>query len=456
MKFAGMLLVLALSVCSVGVSADVTAVQGVRLWAAPDNTRVVFDSNAPVHYKLSTLSAPERIVIEISDARLQATLPVLRKNKGLVKSVSGAALNGKDLRLVLELTGAVRPKSFTLKPNAEYGDRLVVDLYPQNDARSDSDAPSTVRTTTVTSHGPNVVKKTLPTMARDLVIAIDAGHGGDDPGAHGSAGTKEKDVVLAIARRLSGLIEKERGMRPVMIRNGDYYVGLRQRIQKARKFKADLFVSIHADAFTDRRASGSSVFTLSQRGATSEAARWLAESENAADLVGGVSLDDKDDLLASVLLDLSQTATNEASMEVGDKVLGKLTRVGNVHKARVQQAGFVVLKSPDIPSILVETAFISNPSEERKLRDPKQQQVLAQAIMSGIRSYFTHRAPPGTVLAQQASANNQHVIGPGETLASIARQYRVSTQRLRQANGLHDSDNVKIGRVLQIPADSDS
>jgi N-acetylmuramoyl-L-alanine amidase len=454
MKFAGKLLVLALSVCSFGVSAADTAVQGVRLWAAPDSTRVVFDSNTPVHYTLSTLSAPERIVIEISDARLQATLPVLHKHKGLVKSVSGATLNGKDLRLVLELTGAVQPKSFTLKPNAQYGDRLVVDLYPQSAAKSEDAAPAPARVATATSHESKVVKKTMPTTARDLVIAIDAGHGGDDPGAHGSAGTNEKDVVLAIARRLCALVQKERGMRPVMIRNGDYYVGLRQRIMKARQAKADLFVSIHADAFKDRHASGSSVFTLSQRGATSEAARWLADSENAADLVGGVSLDDKDDLLASVLLDLSQTATNEASMEVGDKVLGNLTRVGNVHTARVQQAGFVVLKSPDIPSILVETAFISNPNEERKLRDPHHQEVLAQAIMDGIRNYFVHRAPPGTVLAHQA--NSQHVIGPGETLSSIARQYRVSMQRLRQANGLHDNENVKIGRVLLIPADSDS
>lgn len=455
MKFAALLLVPVLSVCSVGVFADVTTVQGVRLWAAPDNTRVVFDSNAPVHYTLSTLSVPPRVVIEISDARLQATLPVLHKSKGLVKSVSSAALNGKDLRVVLELTGAVQPKSFTLKPNAQYGNRLVVDLYPQSDAKSDSAAVATAHTTPVMPRESNVARKTLPTTARDLVIAIDAGHGGDDPGAHGSGGTNEKDVVLAIARRLSALVRNERGMRPVMIRDGDYYVGLRQRIQKARKVKADLFVSIHADAFKDRRASGSSVFTLSQRGATSEAARWLADSENAADLVGGVSLDDKDDLLASVLLDLSQTATNEASMEVGDKVLGNLTRVGNVHTARVQQAGFVVLKSPDIPSILVETAFISNPNEERKLRDPYHQEVLAKAIMAGIRNYFMHRAPPGTVLAHQASAN-QHVIGPGETLSSIARQYRVSMQRLRRANGLHDNENVKIGRVLQIPSDSDS
>jgi N-acetylmuramoyl-L-alanine amidase len=438
------------------VSADDTAVLGVRLWAAPDNTRVVFDSNAPVHYTLTTLSAPERVVIDISNARLKTTLPVLHNKHGLVKSVSGSTRNGKDLRLVLELTGAVQPKSFTLKPNEHYGDRLVVDLYPQDAAKNDSAAPMPARTAASASHDAKVARKTMPTTARDLVIAIDAGHGGDDPGAHGSAGTNEKDVVLAIARRLSTLVQKERGMRPVMIRNGDYYVGLRQRIQKARKVKADLFVSIHADAFKDRRASGSSVFTLSQRGATSEAARWLAESENAADLVGGVSLDDKDDLLASVLLDLSQTATNEASMEVGDKVLNNLTQVGNVHKARVQQAGFVVLKSPDIPSILVETAFISNPGEERKLRDPRQQQVLAQAIMDGVRNYFRHRAPPGTVLAHQTGGNNQHVIGPGETLSGIARQYQVSMQRLLQANGLHDNDNIKIGRVLQIPADSDS
>ncbi len=455
MKFAGILLVLALSVCPGGASAAGTVVQGMRLWAAPDNTRVVFDSSAPVHYSLSTLSAPSRVVIDISDAQLQVALPIL-KQQGLVKSVRSAIIRGNDLRVVLETTGAVRPKSFTLKPNAPYGDRLVIDLYPR-DAANAVDADATpARAASSASHESNVARKSLPKTVHDLVIAIDAGHGGEDPGAHGSRGSKEKDVVLAIARRLDTLVAKQRGMRPVMIRNGDYYIGLRQRIQKARQAKADLFVSIHADAFKDRNASGSSVFTLSQRGATSEAARWLADSENAADLVGGVSLDDKDNLLASVLLDLSQTATNEASMEVGEKVLSKLTRVGNVHKARVQQAGFVVLKSPDIPSILVETAFISNPNEERKLRDPHHQEVLAEAIMAGIRNYFVHRAPPGTVLAQQVHHRSRHVISPGETLSGIARQYRVSTQRLRQVNGLQSNDNIKIGSVLQIPVGSDS
>lgn len=410
MVFARILLVFLLSGCALSALAAGTAVKGVRLWAAPDNTRVVIDISAPVHYTLNTLSDPARIVVDLDDTRLQAVLPTLTHNKGLVSSMSSAPRNGKDLRLVLNLKSAVQPKSFTLTPNAQYGNRLVIDLYPP---RKVAEAAATTRTTTATRSGTH--SKKVAIKGRDLVIAIDAGHGGDDPGAHGSLGTNEKDVVLAIARRLATLVNKERGMRAVMIRDGDYYVGLRQRIQKARRYKADMFVSIHADAFTDRRASGSSVFTLSEHGATSEAARWLADSENASDLVGGVSLDDKDGLLASVLLDLSQSATIEASVDVGDKVLGNLSRIGNVHKAAVQQAGFVVLKSPDIPSILVETAFISNPNEERKLRDAHHQQVLAQAIMRGVRSYFVHRAPPGTLLAQLAAAEQQR----GETLAEM-------------------------------------
>ena len=405
MKFAALLLVPVLSVCAVGVSADVTTVQGVRLWAAPDNTRVVFDSNAPVHYTLSTLSAPQRVVIEISDARLQARLPVLHKSKGLVKSVSGAVLNGKDLRVVLELTGAVQPKSFTLKPNAQYGNRLVVDLYPPSDvksasAASESTASATAHNTPAAPRESNVARKTLPTTARDLVIAIDAGHGGDDPGAHGSAGTNEKDVVLAIARRLSALVRNERGMRPVMIRDGDYYVGLRQRIQKARKVKADLFVSIHADAFIRPDARGSSVFTLSEHGATSAAARWLAKSENDADLVGGVNVCVKDKNLAKTLIDLSQTATNNDSRRLAHSVLTQLSEVNKLHKGEVEQAGFAVLKAPDIPSILVETAFISNPEEEKRLTDEAYQDKLASAIVDGIKRYFASN--PATARSKMA------------------------------------------------------
>jgi len=284
---------------------------------------------------------------------------------------------------------------------------------------------------------------------RDVVIAIDAGHGGDDPGALGRHGTREKDVTLAIARKLAQVIDAEPGMKAVLVRKGDYYVGLRQRMGIARQNKADLFVSIHADAFRDPRVRGASVYTLSRRGASSEAARWLAESENASDLIGGVSLEDKDDVLASVLLDLSQTAAMEASADVAQRVFRQLRRFGPVHSNRVQQAGFMVLKSPDIPSILVETAFISNASEEQHLNNPAHQAELAQAIMSGIREYFQVSPPPGTLMASQAE--HRHVIEPGDTLSGIAQQYRVSLNSLRDINGL-TSDQIRVGQTLLIPA----
>jgi N-acetylmuramoyl-L-alanine amidase len=237
-------------------------------------------------------------------------------------------------------------------------------------------------------------------------------------------------------------------MRPVLTRTGDYYVGLRKRTELARKHKADFFVSIHADAFTDPRARGSSVFVLSDRGASSEAARWLAESENSADLVGGVSLDDKDDVLASVLLDLSQTGTRQASLDAAGSVFGELSKLGEVHATDVQQAGFAVLKSPDIPSMLVETAFISNPDEERKLRNPAHQELIAKGILRGIRGYFHKSPPPGTRLAMQQG--RQHRIAAGESLSVIAERYAVSLGNLREVNGL-DSDLVRVGQVLRIP-----
>jgi N-acetylmuramoyl-L-alanine amidase len=282
---------------------------------------------------------------------------------------------------------------------------------------------------------------------RDIIVAIDAGHGGEDPGAIGPNGTREKDVVLAIARRLQVMVDQEPGMRAGMIRSGDYYVSLGNRIRKAREQRADLFISIHADAFRDQRARGASVYTLSQRGASSEYARLLADKENASDLVGGVSLDDKDNLLASVLLDLSQTATIEASNDAAGRVLGGLRGVGQVHKVRVEQAGFRVLKAPDVPSMLVETAFISNPAEERKLRSSSHQNELAKAVMSGIRAYFEHNPPPGTRLARNG---REHIISQGETLVGIARNYRVNLQNLRDVNGLR-SDAVRVGDVLRIP-----
>jgi len=335
------------------------------------------------------------------------------------------------LRIVLDLKQGVRPKSFTLTPNQQYGHRLVVDLYNKAETT-----------------GKVVAKKTVAekkNQLRDLIIAIDAGHGGEDPGAIGRRGTKEKDVVYSIAKKLAALIKKEPGMRPVLIRKGDYYIGLRQRIDKARKFNADLLISIHADGFRDRRARGASVFVLSNRGATSEMARWLAEKENRSDLAGGVSLGDKDGLLAEVLLDLSQTATNEASLELADNMLGELKGISKTHKSSVQQAGFVVLKSPDIPSILIETAFISNPQEEKNLRSKKHQQKLARAMLRGIRDYFGKHPPPGT-----HPVARHYVVKSGDTLSHIAVEHQVSLTRLRGYNSLKN-DSLRIGETLRIP-----
>ncbi len=421
---AAALLLLALSPAALAQA----RVEGVRLWAAPDHTRVVFDISAPLEHELFALEGPDRVVVDLADARLRAALEQVDLKDSLIHGIRSAPRNGDDLRVVFDMAKAVRPKSFLLKPNEEYGHRLVIDLY--DPARQDA--------------GP--VKVADRGGPRERVIAIDAGHGGEDPGARGHRGTLEKEVVLSIARRLARLVEREPGMRAVLVRDGDYYISLRERIEKARAHRADMFVSIHADAFRDRRAHGSSVYVLSRHGASTEAARWLAERENAADLVGGVSLDDKDDLLASVLLDLSQTATIEASMNVAERVLDHLERIGRVHKDEPGQAGFVVLKSPDIPSILVETAFISNPAEERKLRNARHQQRLARAMLRGIRAYWQRKAPVGSVWAAR-----EHVIRRGETLSSIARRYQVNLQTLRSANDLN-GDLIRAGQVLRIPA----
>jgi N-acetylmuramoyl-L-alanine amidase len=286
---------------------------------------------------------------------------------------------------------------------------------------------------------------------RDIVVAIDAGHGGVDPGAQGPHGVKEKDVVLAIARQLENQLSAEPGIKPVMIRDDDYFVPLRKRVSKARDSKADLMISIHADAIDDRSVRGSSVYVLSDRGASSEAARWLAEKENAADLVGGVNLDDKDDVLKSVLLDLSQTATIEASAKAGNQVLQELRGVGRLHRRHVEQAGFVVLKAPDIPSMLVETAYISNSQEETNLQSPAYQKRLAAAIVEGLRDYFRENAPPGTKIAM-ANSTRQHIIAKGETLSAIADRYGVSVDTLRVSNKLAN-DHLYIGTVLRIPPD---
>ncbi|NOY67232.1 MAG: AMIN domain-containing protein [Gammaproteobacteria bacterium] len=407
-----------------------TVVRDARLWAAPESTRIVFDISAPVEHSLFTLKKPNRIVIDVRDATLISNLSGAQYNKGVVKRIRTGKHNKSGIRIVLDLANNVKPKSFLLKPHHNYGHRLVIDLQNVGVKKVSVSKP---------------VKKIKKKSRRDLVIAIDAGHGGEDPGATGHRGTREKDVVMAIARKLQRLISRQRGMRAVMIRKGDYYVGLRKRVKIAQQHKADMFISIHADAFKDKRARGVSVFALSQHGASTETARWLAESENAADFIGGVSLDDKDDLLASVLLDLSMNGKVEASLELGDYVLSELKNANRVHKRKVGQAAFAVLKSPDIPSILVETAFISNPQEERKLLNPKHQLRMARSILRGVKTYFSHNMVPGTLLAQR-----RHRIVKGENLSLIADQYKVSLKALRTENRLR-KNTLRIGDVLLIP-----
>jgi N-acetylmuramoyl-L-alanine amidase len=367
---------------------DVARLQDIRLWAGPEQTRVVFDLSSPIEHTIFTLENPDRVVVDIRNARRSDVLKEPRHNKGLVTGVRTGIQPGGVTRVVLDVAAASKIDSFSLPPNGEYGHRLVVDLTPVAVAAQLEMAEMELQTRPVSpAPGQN------STPVRDqIVIAIDAGHGGEDSGARGPSGVKEKDVALSIARKLAKMVNAEPGMKAVLIRDGDYYVGLRERTVKARKAQADLFVSIHADAFRDRRAHGTSVYVLSPRGASSAHARSLAERENAADLVGGVRLtgrDDRDAFLLSVLQDTSL----EASFDVAGRLLGEMGQINRLHKRDVQQAGFMVLKSPDIPSVLVETAFISNKSEEAKLNNAEHQDRIARALMRGIRGYFSNYRP---------------------------------------------------------------
>ncbi|MEH6577521.1 MAG: N-acetylmuramoyl-L-alanine amidase [Amphritea sp.] len=423
-------------------------VRNARLWIAPDHARLVFDLSGAVKHKLFTLSNPYRIVLDISSAKISADLAGLDLAKSPLTRMRSGPRNGKDLRIVLDLKESVKPKSFDLKPNDKYGHRLVVDLY-----RKES-KPAVTKSAVPVANNP----KTL----RDIVIAIDAGHGGEDPGAIGSGRVQEKTVVLGVARELKALLAKERGFKPQLTRDGDYYISLRNRTKRARKHNADMFVSIHADGFNDKRARGASVWVLSPRGASSEMGRWLARKENSADLIGGVgtvSLEDKGDVLAKVLLDMSMTASLSDSREIANSVHRNVSRFAKMHKKRVEQAGFVVLKSPDIPSILVETGFITNPDEARKLKSRAYQKKMAQAIFTGIKAHFTAKPPALTYLAWQKDGGNRAGSGSadykvvrGDTLSVIAGRNGVSLAALRKANGLKNVDHIRVGQVLSIPA----
>ncbi|MEY8193919.1 MAG: N-acetylmuramoyl-L-alanine amidase [Cycloclasticus sp.] len=429
---AGLVLLLTLSPV---LAATKNKLESLRFWTAPDHSRLVLGITSAVEHKVFALDNPPRLVVDLKNIKFAANLPVFPNDHKVLSLMRQAPRNKRDLRIVLDLKTPVNVKSFQLKPNADYGQRLVIDLYP---AKSKS------------SSQPVALKKaTHLSKNKKWVVAVDAGHGGEDPGAKGYRGTHEKVVVLAIAKKLAALINKQPNMKAYLVRSGDYYIGLRKRMEKARRAKADLFVSIHADAFKDERARGSSVYVLSNRGASSEAARWLASSENAADLVGGVSLDDKDDVLASVLLDLSQSATEDASARMATEVLKNLKGLGHMHKKQVQRAGFMVLKSPDIPSILVETAFISNRKEEAKLRRPSHQLKLAKAILNGVKSYLSTQHLPSTPRKQRAKSS--YKIKKGDTLSAIAKRYRVSLNSLKKLNAMRNS-KIRIGQVIRIPS----
>lgn len=378
------------------VSPAAGKVQAVRLSApTPDSARLEIQLSEPARQKVFALDNPSRIVVDVESTRMPAGV-ALPDGAGLVKSVRSGVQPGGKLRFVLELDR----RQSTLASRVE-GLQLIVDLNIKP-----SSVPTAAPVVVPAAVDPVPVRAAhAPGDAgRDIIIAIDAGHGGQDPGASGAAGTREKDVVLAIARALAKRIDAEPGMRAVLTRDDDRFIVLRERMNIARRARADLFVSVHADAIQNRSVSGSSVYVLSDRGASSEAARWLAERENAADLKGGVSLGDKGNGLASVLMDVSQTASIGASSEAAASVLEFLDRVGTIRKTQVQQAAFIVLKSPDIPSMLVETAFISNPGEEKKLRSPDHQAAVADAIFNGVRGYFRQSPPDGTLFARQREA----------------------------------------------------
>ena len=447
-----LVIVFAALLCSEMAVASVAQIKGVRMWASPESTRLVIDLSSAVEHRLSRLSNPERVVIDVNKARLPRPVSNLDYKNGAIADIRSANKKQNKVRLVLDLKYKVHPKSFLLKPNSKYGYRLVIDLEKVNNKTRSS--------------VPKIVKSVNSSKKRDLIVAIDAGHGGEDPGARGPRGTKEKHVVLAISRKLRDMVNKKPGMKAVMIRNGDYYISLRGRTKKARKLNADIFISIHADAFKNPKAHGSSVFILSSRGATSEAAKWLAKKENEADLVGGVSLDDKDDMLAKMLLDLSQTATIEASNSAASRVLSRLTKIGDTHKSRVERAGFVVLKSPDIPSLLIETGFISNPKEERLLRSSSYQKKLASAILSGVDGYFKQYPIPGTIYAKETVIKQlnrevlaaamkksalRHKVVRGDTLSGISKRYQVSMSAIKRANKMKNN-TLYLGKVLSIPS----
>jgi N-acetylmuramoyl-L-alanine amidase len=480
-------------------------VDGIRVWRAPDHTRIVLDLDAPVQHSLTLAANPERVIIDVPNTSLKAPVGQLPFADTPVSALRTSVQANGDLRLVLDLKTKVAPNSFFLKAHGGMHDRLVIDLYDETPAIANAAAAAPVSqsvtqpvtqpaaqattqaappkpaatTSTSTPVAKPVAQAAIPATSpstnaaaaqpvvkadlsgkRFIVIAVDAGHGGEDPGALGPNRLREKDVTLQIAKELVAAINAQPGFTGKLTRTGDYFIPLKKRRDLARNMKADLFVSIHADAFTKASARGASVFALSRHGATSETARFLAERENESDLIGGVGdirLDDKDQVLAGVLVDLSMTATLNSSLQVGQQVLNSMGGIAHLHKRHVEQAGFMVLKSPDVPSILVETGFISNPEEARKLATPAYRKQMADSVFKGIRQHFYQHPPAGTYVAALVESGatggfeRTHTVVSGDSLSGIANRYGVSMQRLMQYNNLR-STSVNIGQSLKIPA----
>ncbi|HUA81485.1 MAG TPA: N-acetylmuramoyl-L-alanine amidase [Dyella sp.] len=480
-------------------------VKGARIWAGHDYTRVVFDLSGPTPYKLSQQG--DQVVLELADSSVTGRLA--SSAQGLLKGLS-SGVHGDSVRLIASVVPNSQPKTFVLGPSGQAGYRLVLDLYPGSGKASDkaaasanpvvddadktaaadgdkgdgAPAPVVVNANSKLTSRKGVTTRqaaVLLNSQRTVIVAVDAGHGGKDQGAHGPDGALEKNVTLAVARNLAAQINRQPGMKAVLTRDGDYFIPLKQRYEIARQNQADLFVSIHADSYTSSDARGSSVWVLSPRGKSSVAAQMLADRENSSDLIGGVSLASENDSLASVLLDMQQGWAVQASDTVAQNVLNALSALGPTHRGYVEHANFVVLRSPDVPSILVETAFISNPTEEHKLRDPAHQEELATAIMAGVKGYFTNNPPPGTWFAMEAArrkgllvadndtsgkmsdtvasaaepadadVRDMHRVETGETLRSIAKQYGVSVDSLKSVNGIN-SNSVRTGTMLVIPS----
>lgn len=412
-------------------------IESVRLWRAPDSTRLVLDLSTAAEHNLFALQNPNRLVIDLSDSQLKTQFDKLDLANTPISGIRVAVRNKTDVRVVLDLKTTVSPKSFSLRANEQYSDRLVIDLFDKKRVVSRS------------------VEEVVKKKNRKIIIAIDAGHGGEDPGALGPRKVREKVVVFQIAKRIEKLFDSNPNFQGELVRSGDYYLAHRKRSQLAREKQADFFISIHADAFTDPQAHGASVYALSTKGATSEAARYLASKENRADLIGGasnLSLDNKDDVLAGVLLDLSMTATLSSSLEAGKYVLKNMGSVARLHKKQVEQAGFLVLKSPDLPSLLIETGFISNPKEARQLSSAKYQQRMADAIYDGLVQFYSENPPVGTLLAKNGNAvARSYIIARGDTLSEIAVRHNTSVRKILRYNKM-SSSTIRVGQRILIPS----